>query len=193
MERTLRKNTILFRGTRVRNDYMRNGPVYFLYNSNGRNIAERSYTGGGGSVYNYRVSRNLKLLDMGNPDSIRYLMNKVKNTKESNNLMRSFRLSENGREIYRNSDAARDLIVAKLVCDLGYDGYIAPKLKKSKNTSKNDMFHQEIVICSPKNKVNHEDDIQNKHNDPFSTPPPRKRFNYKLNVSSPKKRRLFNA
>ena len=185
---TVLKNTTLYRGTKNSKDYMRNGPVYFLYNTDGKKIAERSYTKYGGKVITYVLKQDVELIDMSKSESIRFLMTKVKDTKESNNLIRSFQISKNGKEIYRNSEGPRDLIVANMICKLGYDGYIAPKLKKSENTLKNNLFHQEIVLCNPKNKVIHENNLLN-NSDPFSTPV-KKEIPNQLGISSPVKRSL---
>jgi len=58
----------------------------------------------------------------------------------------------NKKNIKRNSLYTRNIPVALSICDLGYDGYIAPRLRKAPDGSSE--FHQEVVLCNPiSNKI----------------------------------------
>jgi len=177
MQKILRKNSTLYRGTTNPNDYKRNSPVYFLYNTNGKNIANRAYTKYPGSkVYTFIVKENLKLLNLGNPNAVRRIM--------ETGQLDSFTLSKNGTIVSRKSNKNKDNEIAMRAKNLGFDGYITPKLGN---------FHQEIALYQSSNKIVHNSNNAPKHMDPLSTPPKIK-TKMKLNLvppyKSPKKRKL---
>ena len=69
LNKLIKKDTLLYRGTNDYTNYTRtNRPVFFLFGENGKNIATSAYTKFIGSqVYDFYTSANLRLLDMGNP------------------------------------------------------------------------------------------------------------------------------
>jgi len=196
MEKTLRKNSTLYRATKNSNDYTRNSPVYFLYNRNGENIAREAYTKHGGSVHTFIANRNLRLLNVGNPKSVKMLISSAKTDKQKEAIASSFRISSNGDIVLRKSIKNFDNMVVNAAHNLKYDGYIAPRLKY-KNTNNSGTFHQEIALYRAGNKVIHSSDKNKdkKKKGPFNTPSPVKKIPMKLNLVPPytsmKKRKLF--
>ena len=127
--------------------FMRNDPpLYFTYGSNGKQIATNGY----GPVVTYKTTEPLKLLDISNRNSFINIYNKA-SENEQKALTKAFRYMPNGR-IVRFSKTKYDFPIARMVCRMGFDGYIHPKLfKKFQENKVNPKFHQEIVLCKPKN------------------------------------------
>ncbi len=99
-------------------------------------------------VHVYRTIRPLKLIDMSDVDTIKYLLSEA-TPEERRALEGSFPHKSN--RVIRNSETTRDAIVSGLIYRRGeYDGYQAPEMKKS---LKGDVFHREIMICNPKDKL----------------------------------------
>jgi len=126
--------------------YMRNDPpLYFTYGSNGKNIATNAY----GPVVTYKTTKPIKLLEISKQSTFKNLYNKATDN-EKFALSKAFRYMPNGK-IVRFSKTKYDFPIARMVCRLGYDGYIHPKLfKKYQENKVNPRFHQEIVLCKPK-------------------------------------------
>jgi hypothetical protein len=122
-------------------NYLRNLPVFFLYGTNGKNIASRSY---GGRVTVYTTKRRLRLLNIAIPRSIRLLLNSTNNPIVQKSIVKAFRV-QNNKSVVRSSKMKYDIHVANLVCRLGYDGYFTRRMR-----SKHGSFHQEIMLCHPK-------------------------------------------
>ena len=127
--------------------FMRNDPpLYFTYGSNGKQIATNGY----GPVVTYKTTEPLKLLDISSKNSFTNIYNKA-SENDQKALAKAFRYMPNGR-IVRFSKTKYDFPIARMVCRMGYDGYIHPKLfKKFQENKVNPKFHQEIVLCKPKN------------------------------------------
>jgi hypothetical protein len=159
----------LYRGARRSHGYLTNNQSYFLFGNDGKNITRKNYTGNkkpGSQVYTYVTTRPLKLLNMGNPNNIVKLVQDAKNQERIiRSIKQSFRL-ENG-IVYRFSESEEDLDVAKFICAAGYDGYYAPKLSKGTTG----MFHQEIVLCKPRDKIALVESPLKRSLNNFSTPP----------------------
>jgi hypothetical protein len=172
MKITIPAGFVLYRGARRPLGYQTNNQSYFLYGNDGANITRREYTSKKGPdvrVYTYMTTRSLKLLDMSNPSNIMKLLGKAVNVENViRSIQQSFRLKDN--IVYRLSESEEDLVVAKFICKLGYDGYWAPKMLKS-NTS-NNKFHQEIVLCQPRDKISLvQSPVRTRHSNNYSTPP----------------------
>lgn len=148
--RNLPKNTNLYRGAAT--SAVRNNLSYFIYgnqNAAVKTASEQYAKGHLNRVWQYRTTKNLKLVKLDNADSVKFLKNLVRNnTNLLGHFNKSFRTS-NG-QVFRHSNEKNDEAVAKFLCTLGYDGYITNTMKKSKNGTN---FHPEIVLCKPKEKM----------------------------------------
>lgn len=147
-------NEPLYRGTNDPFDYKRDIPIYFLYGNNGENLARRLYTSTkrpNTNVFMYLPLKPLKLLDMSRAKSIQFLREKYNNNEHILNAIdKTFILQNQYTAVIRHSKKQLDYIVARAVCDAGFDGYYSPKLRKVK--SENPM-HQEIALCDAENKI----------------------------------------
>ena len=158
IKQTIPKNFVLYRGSnneapksamyinRAPSFFRNNPPVYFTYGGNGERIARNAY----GSVTTYKTTKNLNLLKISNKSVFNGLITNLTTTKEEKYaLNKAFRY--NGTRIVRFSKTKYDYVIANLVCRLGYEGYIHPKLFKKFQENKTVAgFHQEIVLCNPK-------------------------------------------
>ena len=145
---TLSKGSLIYRGSssepqfakeNTKPNYMRNLPVYFAENKE----TASSY----GQVIKYRVTKDLSLVDMSDPVTIAGLMGHTNSDVVRHAFAKAFRVS-NG-QVKRFSRIKYDIYVAAFLCQLGFDGYYAPRLKNAKTTQ--GTFHPEIVLCNPKN------------------------------------------
>jgi hypothetical protein len=157
---------------------------YFVFGSDAVNIVTNQYANyEGNKIHEYKISRPLTLLDMGDVGTIEFLMKKG-NESVQKSLQKSFRI-RNG-QVIRKSVLSHDLAVARFICRLkGIDGYYAPPLGQKYGSK---TFHQEIMLCLPANKVNYV-----KSEVPFKRlkPPARKNFentNYTFVNSPPLKK-----
>lgn len=144
----IKKGTILYRGShhesisavgRVNKspNYLRaNLPVYFARNKN--NV--RKY----GTAVKYETTKNLHLLDMGDPEIVTRLIQIAKSEKVKKSLAKSFRVI-NG-IVRRSSKIKYDIDVAVFACRLGFDGYYAKRLPQ-KYLGGTGTFHPEVVLC----------------------------------------------
>lgn len=145
---TLKKGTLIYRGSSTepqfakptnKPNYMRNLPVYFAENKETASVY--------GQVIRYKVTKELALVDMSNPEIIEQLNSLTKSDIVKKSIAKAFRVS-NG-QVKRFSRIKYDIYVAAFLCKLGFDGYYAPRLKNAKTTQ--GTFHPEIVLCDPKN------------------------------------------
>lgn len=123
-------------------NYMKNRPYFFLYDNNGKNIANRAY----GQVTVLQTINKVKLINMGDPRSIQMLLQHTNDPKIIKSIMKSFRISNNN-QVVRKSTLEHDVAVVNFICTLGLDGFWTPKLRQKYGNKK---FHQEIVLCHPK-------------------------------------------
>lgn len=143
----------IFRASPNKNDHIYRPMIYASYNKNGYNSVKRIYAKfEGNMVHTYRAKRTLKLIDMSIPANIIELRNKARNAATRKSIDKAFRIVNDGQGILRFSRVKYDDEVSKLICELGYDGYIAPKLAE-KMSSK--PFLQEILICDAGDKLEH--------------------------------------
>lgn len=150
----LPKNFELYRGTKrmMADNYTRPTPVYFLFGNNGYGIANRAYASGfNENVFTFKTSKPLKLLRMDTERGLNKLK-KTLNKDEIDILERRFKYDPEIDEVRRHSAARKDKMIAGYVCRAGYDGYYAGKMPQLKYRTK-DLFHQEIVLCNAKDKV----------------------------------------
>ena len=163
----IKKNTTLFRGSGKPDENVTKGFMYFTWGPTGRQNANNLYTKyEGNKVHTYKTSKPLMLLDMSNPDTIKYLRQSTTNQSIIRSLQKSFALAPNNMSVLRYSKLHHDVAVSKFICTLGYDGYVAPTMKLRKY---GDTFHPEIVLCMPRNKVVHTQ--SEKPNKPLSMNP----------------------
>lgn len=94
-----------------------------------------------GIVAIYETREDLHLLDLGQVDTLSYLLELAPPEVEED-----IRLSFSR---HRDSEPHRDRRVAEWICTLGYHGYFAPFLE----TEMGGSFHPEIAICDPSVKV----------------------------------------
>lgn len=140
----------LYRADRTNGTFSRNPKFsYFIYGNNAeQNVLDLYGVNSSRNVHMYRTIKPLKLLDMSKVDTIKYLLSEA-TPQERRALEESFPLKSN--RVIRNSETTRDAIVSGLICRLGeYDGYNAPEMKKSLNGG---VFHREIMVCDPKDKL----------------------------------------
>ena len=142
-------NSQLYRGSnKVVNNS--NNISYFIYGNNAVKKVEDLYVKyQGNRVYEYKTNRPMNLVMMNNKQSVHALMNTTDNQNIKKAIQETFRLN-NSKNIKRNSDAILNRIVAKHICMIGYDGYIANEMKKGNS---NNVFHREVVLCKPRDKI----------------------------------------
>jgi len=180
----LNKNIPLFRANSTNGKMTNRNYAYFIFGEDAVNLVTNQYAKiEGNKIHQYKLSKPLTLLYMGDVKTINFLKSKDPSVEYSIN--KTFRI-RNG-QVIRKSKLEYDLKVAKLICKLGYDGYYAPPLPKKYGTT---TFHQEIMLCKPMDKVNYINSIV-----PFKPLKPisLKNFNnsnYKFEESPRKKHRL---
>jgi hypothetical protein len=137
----------LFRANATNGKVTNRSYTYFVYGNNAKNIVTNEYAKvQGNKIHSYSTKKQLTLVDMSDVDSIKFLMDKGNdNVKQS--LKKAFRIVNN--KVVRKSKLHHDLAVARLICRMGIDGYIAPRLNKHRGGT----FHPEIMLCYPENKV----------------------------------------
>lgn len=145
------KNLPLFRVNSSSGNLMGRNYSYFVFGNDAVNIVTKQYANyEGNKIHEYKLSRPLTLLNMGDVDTIEFLM-KIGNESVKESLKKTF-IIKNG-QVIRKSMLSHDLAVARLICKLkGIDGYYAPPLRQNYG---NKTFHQEIMLCLPANKVNY--------------------------------------
>jgi hypothetical protein len=151
MSRTVNipENFNLVRGNATNGKVKGRSYAYFIYGNNAKNLVTNAYTKyEGDKLHFYSTKKNLKLVDMSNVKSVLYLMAYGNNSVKTS-LDKAFRIVNN--KVYRKSKLHHDLAVSRLICSLGMDGYIAPRMIKRKGGG---TFHQEIMLCKPDEKVN---------------------------------------
>jgi len=132
--------------------------AYFMFGNTGKNKVQEYYSNAQGSkVYTYKLTSNPKLIKMNSVHTVRTILNRTKNQRIRNAILESFSIvnSGNNKRIVRSSDAKRNAVVAKYICELGYDGYIANTMPKIEGG----LFHQELVLCKPYNKLNNKPEV----------------------------------
>lgn len=147
--KTFPANSQLYRGSskHVNNS---NNISYFIYGNNASKKVEDLYVKyQGDRVYEYQTKKPMNLIAMNNRDTVRALMNTTENQKIKNAIMETFRVN-NSKNVKRNSNANLNRAVARHICAIGYDGYIAGEMKKGNS---NNVFHREIVLCKPSEKI----------------------------------------
>lgn len=135
--------------------------AYFMYGQNGKNKVQKYYSSFQGSkVYTYTLTKRPYLIRMDSVKSIEHLLNKAPNLRIRNAILGSFSIANkngtNYSRVIRNSQMARNKVVSDFVCSLGFDGYIANVMPKSEGG----MFHQELVLCIPYNKLNKNPNVE---------------------------------
>jgi len=97
-----------------------------------------------GPVTHYRLRNGARLLDMSDPAVI---MNLMRNTTPEVHkaIAKAFRIID-GR-VRRFSRLKYDIVVARHVCQRGYNGYAAPRMRTKYAEG---YFHPEVLVCNPK-------------------------------------------
>jgi len=132
--------------------------AYFMFGNTGKNKVQEYYSNAQGSkVYTYKLQTNPKLIKMNSVHTIKTILGRTNNDTIRNAILGSFSVVNfgNSRRIIRSSKTNRDAVVANYICTLGYDGYIANTMNKVEGG----LFHQELVLCKPYNKVNKNPEI----------------------------------
>ena len=146
----IKKNIPLFRANSTNGNMTNRNYAYFIFGNDAINLITKQYTKfEGNKIHKYKLSKPLTLLDMGNVETIEFLKSSG-NTNVKRSIDTVFKI--NNGKVIRKSILKYDLAVSRLICELGYDGYYAPPLEQ-KNSSR--MFHQEIMLCNPMDKVNY--------------------------------------
>lgn len=190
------KNIPLYRANSTNGIMTNRNYAYFIFGNDAINLITNQYAKfEGDKIHKYKLSKPLTLLDMGDVETIEFLKSKG-NTSVKRSIDTVFKV--NNGKVIRKSVLKYDLAVSRLICELGYDGYYAPPLEQKYNSR---MFHQEIMLCNPMDKVNYKSSmVPAKPLKPIS----RKTFsnsNYKFtnmngngnsnNFESPRKKRRF--
>jgi phosphotransferase system IIB component len=142
-------NSQLYRGSSkvVKNS---NNISYFIYGNNAIKKVEDLYVKyQGNRVYEYKTNRPMNLVMMNNKQSVQFLMNTTENQNVKKAIQETFRLN-NSKNVKRNSNANLNRVVARHICAIGYDGYIANEMKKGNG---NNVFHREVILCKPHEKI----------------------------------------
>ena len=145
----INKNLVMFRANSSNGTMRGRSYAYFIFGSNAEKLVTNQYYNfEGNRIHEYKTSKELTLLDMGDVDTINYLKS-IGNSNVVKSIEKTFRI-RNG-EVIRKSKLEHDLAVSRLICKMkGVDGYYAPPLKQKYG---NKRFHQEIMLCLPENKV----------------------------------------
>lgn len=142
-------NSQLYRGSnKVVNNS--NNISYFIYGNGASKKVEDLYVKyQGNRVYEYKTRRPMNLVMMNNKQSVQDLMNTTDNQNIKKAIQETFRLN-NSKNVKRNSNSVLNRIVSRHICTIGYDGYIANEMKKGNSNS---VFHREVVLCKPREKI----------------------------------------
>ena len=144
----IKTNTSLIRANATDGKLMNKNHTYFLYGNDARRIVEKEYAKNEGDmIHFYKTLKPLNLLDMSNPKSIELLLGKGSNAVNVS-IKKAFRVE--GNQVRRKSKLKHDVVVSRLLCALGYDGYYAPRMRKHIGDG---TFHPEIMLCNPITKV----------------------------------------
>lgn len=148
---TINKNFTLIRADSTNGSLSNKNHTYFMYDTNATELVTNQYTKyEGNKIHTYKTTAPLKLLNVSNPNTIKFLLSQTQNENTLKSIQKSFRLRENNKKIVRSSKVGYDIKVSKFICSLGYDGYYASKLPQKYGTK---LFHQEIMLCNPKDKL----------------------------------------
>lgn len=132
--------------------------AYFMFGNTGKNKVQEYYSNAQGSkVYTYTLKTNPKLIKMNSVHTVKTILDRTNNQNIKNAILESFSIVNfgNNKRIVRSSQTKRNAVVAKYICDLGYDGYIANAMNKVEGG----LFHQELVLCKPYNKLNNNPEV----------------------------------
>ena len=132
--------------------------AYFMFGNTGKNKVQQYYSNAESSkVYTYKLKNTLNLIKMNSVHTVKTILNRTSNSTIRNAILGSFSIVNfgNSRRIVRSSKTNRDAIVAKYICTLGYHGYITNTMNKVEGG----LFHQELVLCKPHEKLNNNPEI----------------------------------
>lgn len=125
-----------------------NKTAYFMFGKTAFNKTQQYYSKASGSyVYTYKTTKALRLIKLDTIKSVKFLLNEAVNNSVRNKINGSFKIVKN--RVVRNSNMIRNKAVSNFVCSLGFDGYIANELNKTEGG----LFHQELVLCNPFEKI----------------------------------------
>ena len=147
--------------------------AYFMFGNTGKNKVQKYYSNAQSSkVYTYKLKNTPNLIKMNSVHTVETILKRTNNNNIRNAILGSFSImnSGNSKRIVRSSKTNRDAIVAKYICDLGYDGYIANTMNKVEGG----LFHQELVLCTPYKKLNINPEISGS-SEPPAAPAKKKR------------------
>jgi len=133
----------LYRGDSRPNTSLGNSPTFFATTQNNAKLY--------GTVRSYETKRNVNLLNMGIVNEVAKIIALAygRNNIHPNDIIKTFNIS-NGLQVKRDSNVDLDRKVARFICNLGYDGYTAPRLVRKNGGT----FHAEVVLCSPRDVLN---------------------------------------
>ena len=172
----MNKGTKLFRGSRTSyhsNTVINRRGTFYAHNRNSALLYSPYVT-------EYTLKNNARLLNLGNPNTIRHLMNIVASNELRYKIKKAFRLDPVNNSERRFSKLKYDAFVAELVCRLGYDGYYAPRLRTKYAEG---HLAGETVLCNPQNFLNITNKYRNTNRPP--SPPNLKRKRANLNRTRP--------
>ena len=153
LTKTFKKGELVFRASPDKSEYKKRPHLFASYNKDGYESVKRIYAKyEGNQVHTYTVDKDLKLIDMSKPQNVIELLNSTNDSKNIQAIKKAFRVTNGNAGIVRFSRMKYDARVADLICKLGYDGYITPKLPERYGNSK---VLQEVLICKAGDKVKH--------------------------------------
>lgn len=100
-----------------------------------------------GILAEYKTTKQLKLLAMDDANNIRQLARSDRGAELMDLIERVFGDYMEG--LVRDSIGEIDNEISRILCEMGFDGYATNKMP----TRDGDMFHEEILICDPMEKV----------------------------------------
>jgi len=153
----------LYRGS-WNNTLRANAPVWFANMKNNANIY--------GPVTEYKTTKKLRLVDMGDLPTVVALFNKSRSENVRKHIRSAFlynrskkttnAMTNRGPHVaVRSSKIKHDIHVAQFICRMGYDGYYAPALE-----GRGKMFHSEYALCAPSKSL-----VRVKRHAPTQPPP----------------------
>jgi hypothetical protein len=146
----MKEGTFLYRGSNTEASHatnrIRQAPNYLWNNHHAYFTNNENHAKTYGRVVEYETIKPLKLINMGNVEVVKQLINLANTNKLKNNIQKSFPM--NNGKVVRSSEPERNNRVSAFIRKQGYNGYCATGLRISNTT--HGTFHPEYVLCKPK-------------------------------------------
>lgn len=188
---TIKKGELIYRGdtifySNLKNSYESKTETgdYFMFRDSEYFTSIKQSAELYGLVTKFQISKQLKLLAMDEPESLEFLKKNTTNIDKF--LSIAFKIKDD--KVIRNSLVEIDRKISKKICklnsDFDIDGYATNMMKQPDDS----LFHAEMMICNPKNKIELlKDSLENYSDEEIES----KVMDHKLRLVAPKKRKLI--